>query len=80
MAEPIKSYVVTLYGIEGQRQHFMPGNRRKGTGVREKKPFDTEEEALAFIAKQEGDGWPRGGVAYLCSLCGKWHTASPPRR
>ena len=76
MPEKLDSYVVHLYGLDGKREHWMPGNRKRGLGPREKKPFDTEEEAKAFLVKHGHTGF----TTYQCSICHKWHTASPPRR
>jgi hypothetical protein len=75
MRAKLDSYIVSLFGLDGKREHYMPGNRRRGTGVREKRPFDTEAEARAFI---EVSGWPNR--IYQCSICGKWHTAKPARQ
>lgn len=74
MAE--QSYVVSLYGLDGKREHWMPGNRRKGTGPTEKKPFDTQAEAQAFA---DASSFPQGEV-YQCSICAKWHLSKPKRR
>lgn len=76
----IKSHVVSLYGIDGLREHYMPGNRRKGTGVREKKAFESEAEARAFLEAHRGRWDGPSGSVYVCGVCGKWHTASPKRR
>lgn len=70
------SYVVSLYGLDGKREHWMPGNRRRGTGPREKRPFESEAEARAFA---DASNWPQGEV-YRCSICEKWHLSKPRRR
>lgn len=70
------SYIVSLYGLDGKRQHWMPGNRRRGTGPREKRSFPTEADASTFAAEH----CRVGTTVYRCSICGDWHTASPKRR
>lgn len=69
------SFIVSLYGLDGKREHWMPGNRRRGTPAREKRGFPTEEAAREFCAER---GWFDNPV-YKCSICGEYHTASPER-
>lgn len=69
----IDSYVVTRDGLHGKREHWMPGNVRRGTGPREKRPFDSEQDAAEALGE-------RAGRAYQCSICEKWHLASEPKQ
>lgn len=71
------SFIVRLFGLDGLREHWMPGNRRRGTPAREKRRFDTEAEAQAFL---EAHPRMKGGSVYQCGICDQWHTASPERR
>lgn len=75
-AIPGGSFVVSLYGIEGKREHWIPGNRKRGTEAHEKRGFANEEEALGHIKIH----FKGRGTTYQCSICGKWHTASLKRR
>lgn len=70
------SFIVSHYGLDGLREHFMPGNRRRGTGIRTKRSFEGRPEAQAFLDRR---GW-KDNVIYRCSVCGAWHTASPKRK
>lgn len=70
------SYIVSLYGLDGKREHWMPGNHRTGQGPREKRPFSSEEAALAFVTKNSRPN----STVYQCGVCGFWHTASPKRQ
>ena len=55
------SFIVSKFGLDGVRQHYMPGNRRTGAGMREKRPFDTEDDATDFIvALNERETGQRG--------------------
>jgi hypothetical protein len=69
------SYVVTLYGIDGLRHHFLPGNRRRRTGIKAKRGFAKEADALAYAAEHNLKGF----TTYLCPTCDQWHLASPKR-
>lgn len=74
----LKSYVVELYGlVDGKRAHWMPGNRRKGTGAREKYGHETESAARAWLIERgRGLDWS----VYRCPICSKFHVASPVRK
>lgn len=72
----LDSYIVSHFGLDGKREHYMPGNRRKGIGIREKRGFASEEAARRFLVDH---GLKRMRV-YRCSICDQWHTASPGRR
>lgn len=70
------SWIVSHYGLDGAREHWVPGNRRRGTEAKEKRAFQTREEAEAFIADRSHPQKPsfRGEMgAYQCSVCGAWH-------
>lgn len=67
--------IVSRFGLDGKRQHWVPGNRRRGTGATEKRPFASEEAARTFIDQQRRQGF----TAYLCEICERWHIASPKR-
>ena len=70
------SYIVSLYGLDGKREHWMPGNRRRGTPAREKRRHATEADARAAMERN----FPaKNGRVYQCSICGDWHIASPER-
>lgn len=71
----IESYVVRRDGLDGKREHWKPGNTRRGTGPTEKRSFDSEAEAQTFA---DASNWPQGTV-YQCSICEKWHLSSPRR-
>lgn len=71
-ADRTGSYVVRRDGIDGQREHWMPGNFRRGTGPREKRGYDTEQEAREHLNGS--------GSVYQCPICDKWHRASEPKR
>lgn len=72
----LDSFVVSFYGLEGiKRQHWIPGNRRRGLGIREKRHYHTQEEALARSAHVNP-----GARAYQCGVCGFWHATSRKRR
>lgn len=71
----LKSFIVSHFGLDGKREHWMPGNRRKGTEPREKVSYASEEEARQAMEKNLP-----GGSYYQCSICNAWHIASPKRR
>lgn len=70
------SYIVERYGLEGLREHWMPGNYRRGSGPREKRPFDNESDGRCFLIEQ---GYGPEWSVYPCSICHKYHVASPRR-
>ncbi len=51
-----------------RRYHYT---RKKGSW-KAKMPFETEQDALAFIKKYKMDKY----VAYICPECNKWHIGS----
>ena len=48
-----------------KREHYS----RKNGVWKPKKPFNTEEDATAWIKKYKMCGYS----AYICKVCGKWH-------
>lgn len=77
MTDQPHSHVVSKYGLEGVREHWMPGNFRRQLPAREKRPFESEADARAFLVEHgHGPDWS----AYVCHVCEKWHVASPKRR
>lgn len=67
------SFIVSKYGLDGLRQHWIPGNRRRNLPPREKRQFATRVAALAWIAANPNAGAPRGLHCYRCWICGQWH-------
>lgn len=70
----LRSTVVTRFGLDGRREHWMPGNRRRSTGAREKRRYTSEQEAREAMEINLP-----GGSYYQCSICSDWHIASPKR-
>lgn len=70
------SFVVSFFGLDGVRQHWVPGNRRRNRPAREKRRFPSEADARTFI--EERHLAPASRV-YRCSICDDWHLASPAR-
>lgn len=68
------SFIVSHYGLDGQREHMMPGNRRRGTPARAKRGYSTEAEAREAMERNRP-----GGSVYRCSICDDWHMAIPAR-
>lgn len=72
-----KSFIVDKFGLGGKREHWVPGNRKKGTGPKPKRAFSSESDARAhLIERGRGLDW----AVYRCSMCEKFHIASPTRR
>jgi hypothetical protein len=73
---PRHSYIVALYGLEGKREHWVPGDRRRGKPATEKRAFASEAEAQAFIDDRPHLQKPsyRGAMGpYRCSVCNFFH-------
>ena len=68
-AAAIESFVVVRDGLQGKREHWVPGNFRRGTPPREKRAFATAKAALEALRD-------RPGKVYTCSICDRWHIAS----
>lgn len=77
MTKKIDSYVVERDGLVGVREHWMPGNYRRGTPAREKRPFENEPDARAFLIEHgHGPDWR----IYRCHVCSKYHVSKPERK
>jgi hypothetical protein len=70
------SYIVSLYGLDGLREHWTPGNRKTGKPATAKRTFASEAEAQTFIDERPHLQRPtrRGPMGvYRCGICGCVH-------